>query len=60
MLYAAFWHAFRTPWAMVSGGPGGGILKSTDGGETWTELTGNPGLPKGGWSGSSLFWWYPP
>ena len=47
VLYAAFWHAFRTPWSMVSGGPGGGILKSTDGGETWTELTGNPGLPKG-------------
>ena len=47
VLYAAFWHAYRTPWALNSGGPGGGIFKSTDGGETWTELTGNPGLPKG-------------
>jgi photosystem II stability/assembly factor-like uncharacterized protein len=47
VLYAAFWHAFRTPWSLESGGSGGGIFKSTDGGETWTELTGNPGLPKG-------------
>lgn len=47
VLYAAFWHAYRTPWSLNSGGPGGGIFKSTDGGETWTELTANPGLPKG-------------
>jgi photosystem II stability/assembly factor-like uncharacterized protein len=47
ILYAAFWHAYRTPWSLNSGGPGGGIFKSTDGGENWTELTNNPGLPKG-------------
>jgi photosystem II stability/assembly factor-like uncharacterized protein len=47
VLYAAFWQAGRTPWQLVSGGKGGGILKSTDGGETWKELTRNPGLPKG-------------
>ncbi|MDQ8153702.1 MAG: glycosyl hydrolase, partial [Gemmatimonadota bacterium] len=47
VLYAAFWHAYRTPWSMVSGGPGGGIFKSTDGGESWTEITANTGLPKG-------------
>ena len=47
VLYAAFWHAYRTPWSLESGGPGGGIFKSTDGGESWTELTANPGLPKG-------------
>src|SRR3989441_11371976 len=46
-LYAAFWQAQRKPWQLVSGGPGGGIFKSTDGGETWTELTRNPGLPAG-------------
>ncbi|HEY5491743.1 MAG TPA: glycosyl hydrolase [Gemmatimonadaceae bacterium] len=47
VLYAAFWRAYRTPWSLESGGPGGGIFKSTDGGESWTELTANPGLPKG-------------
>src|SRR2546425_693982 len=46
-LYAAFWQAQRKPWQLVSGGPGGGIFKSTDGGEHWTELTHNPGLPPG-------------
>ena len=35
------------PWLLVSGGEGGGIFKTTDGGENWTEITRNPGLPKG-------------
>ena len=30
-------------------GPGSGLFKSTDGGDTWTELTRNPGLPAGLW-----------
>src|SRR5947199_1356127 len=47
VLYAAFWQAQRYPWKLVSGAPGGGIFKSTDGGEHWTELTHNPGLPPG-------------
>ena len=47
VLYAAFWQAQRKPWQLVSGGAGGGIFKSTDGGENWTELTHNPGLPTG-------------
>jgi photosystem II stability/assembly factor-like uncharacterized protein len=47
ILYAAFWQAWRTPWQLVSGGAGSGIFKSTDGGEHWTELTRNPGLPAG-------------
>jgi len=49
VLYAAFWHAYRTPWSMNSGGPGGGLFKSTDGGESWKEITANQGLPKGLW-----------
>ena len=32
---------------MSSGGPGSGLFKSTDGGETWTEITRNQGLPQG-------------
>jgi len=47
VLYASFWHAWRKSWGMNSGGPGGGIMKSTDGGKTWQELTNNPGLPRG-------------
>jgi len=47
VLYAAFWQVGRKPWMLSSGGAGGGIFKSTDGGDTWKELTKNPGLPKG-------------
>jgi photosystem II stability/assembly factor-like uncharacterized protein len=32
---------------MSSGGPGSGLFKSTDGGETWKEITRNPGMPAG-------------
>ena len=49
VLYAAFWQVYRTPWSMESGGPGGGMFKSTDGGNTWTEITKNAGLPSGLW-----------
>lgn len=44
-LYVAFYHRLRQPWHFHSGGPLGGIFKSTDGGETWTKLT--RGLPPG-------------
>ena len=47
ILYAGFWEVYRRPWTLESGGPGGGIFKSTDGGDTWTEITRNDGLPKG-------------
>jgi photosystem II stability/assembly factor-like uncharacterized protein len=47
ILYAGLWEAYRKPWDLESGGPGSGIYKSTDGGDNWTELTKNPGLPKG-------------
>src|SRR5262245_48812461 len=46
-MYAGFWEVYRKPWTLESGGPGGGVFKSTDGGDTWTELTRNPGMPKG-------------
>jgi photosystem II stability/assembly factor-like uncharacterized protein len=47
VMFAAIWDAYRTPWSLSSGGPDSGFYKSTDGGETWTEITRNPGLPSG-------------
>jgi photosystem II stability/assembly factor-like uncharacterized protein len=47
VLYAALWEAYRVSWQMSSGGPGSGLFKSVDGGDTWTELTRNPGMPAG-------------
>lgn len=47
VLYASFWQVLRQPWNFSSGGPDSGIWKSTDGGDTWTNLTHNAGLPNG-------------
>ena len=44
ILYAAMWDHMRTPWKVISGGPGSGLYKSVNGGETWIKL--NKGLPK--------------
>ncbi len=48
VIYAALWEAFRKEYTMSSGGPGSGMFKSTDGGDTWTEITRNPGMPQEG------------
>jgi photosystem II stability/assembly factor-like uncharacterized protein len=47
ILYAAIWQAQRYPHALVSGGEESGLFRSTDGGDTWEEITRNQGLPKG-------------
>lgn len=47
VIYASLNYHIRYPWDEVSGGPGSGLYKTTDGGDTWTDLTGNPGLPTG-------------
>ena len=47
IVYATIWHAYRTPWKLVSGGTQSGIFKSTDGGEHWSDITRNAGLPSG-------------
>ena len=48
VIYAALWEAWRKSWGMSSGGPGSGLFKSTDAGESWTEISRNPGLPQEG------------
>jgi photosystem II stability/assembly factor-like uncharacterized protein len=47
VVYASLWEVFRKPWLLSSGGDSSGLFKSTDGGTTWTELSGNPGMPAG-------------
>ena len=48
IIYVSFWQAGRTPWMLVSGGMGSGIFKTIDGGDTWSDITRNPGLPQSG------------
>ncbi len=48
VLFAALWEVNRTPYSLSSGGPGSGLYRSIDDGETWKELRGR-GLPSGIW-----------
>ncbi|MCA1583267.1 MAG: glycosyl hydrolase [Acidobacteria bacterium] len=47
VMYASLWEAYRVEYQMSSGGPGSGLFKSVDGGDTWQEITRNAGLPEG-------------
>jgi len=45
ILYASTWRVQRTPYSLSSGGPGSGLWKSTDSGETWRSISENEGFP---------------
>ncbi len=55
ILYAAMYTRRRTSWGFASGGPQNGIYRSTNGGTTWTKVTGN-GLPRGVTGRIALDW----
>jgi len=44
LLLAGVWRFERRPWSFTSGGTGGGVYRSTDGGATWQKVT--KGLPE--------------
>jgi photosystem II stability/assembly factor-like uncharacterized protein len=55
VLFATMWRTRRPPWSTYApiDGPGSGIFRSQDSGQTWTKLSGN-GLPSGDWGRPSV------
>ena len=55
VIYATMWQARRPPWSVYGPleGPGSGLYQSTDGGDHWSQVTGN-GLPEGAWRRSGV------
>jgi photosystem II stability/assembly factor-like uncharacterized protein len=47
ILFAAIYQTQRYAWTNVSGGPDSSLHRSTDGGDTWEDISNNPGMPKG-------------
>jgi photosystem II stability/assembly factor-like uncharacterized protein len=55
LLFASTWRSHRPPWSTYAplDGPGGGLYRSQDSGQTWSRLTGN-GLPEGDWGRTAV------
>ena len=47
ILFASIWQAHRNFWHLSSGGPDSALFRSTDGGDTWSEVSKYPGFPSG-------------
>ncbi|MBM4421618.1 MAG: glycosyl hydrolase, partial [Chloroflexi bacterium] len=47
IVYASVWETQRAPWVLTSGGPGSGLFRSDDGGDTWTEISRSRGFAAG-------------
>jgi photosystem II stability/assembly factor-like uncharacterized protein len=47
IIYAAFWEGVHRAHELVSGGPGSALYRSSDGGDTWEEISRKPGMPTG-------------
>lgn len=54
IMYATTWNTRRTPYSLSSGGDGSALWKSTDGGNTWKNITDSKGLPSGTWGISGI------
>lgn len=54
VIYASTWRIRRTPYSLESGGDGSALWKSTDGGDTWKDISKNEGLPTGLWGISGV------
>lgn len=46
-IIVAMWEFWRRPWYSYSGGEGSGLYITHDGGDNWTEISDEDGLPKG-------------
>jgi len=53
-LFASTWKIRRTPYSLSSGGEGSGLYRSSDGGNTWDNISDNEGLPSGTWGISGV------